>query len=45
MPGLIFCLDSGTTAVKAAAFTVDGERQALHERPNGALRRQGARIA
>jgi erythritol kinase len=39
---LIFCLDSGTTAVKAAAFTLEGELVALHEMPNGALRRHDA---
>lgn len=41
MADLIFCLDSGTTAVKAAAFTLAGELVALHEAPNGALRRHG----
>lgn len=43
MADLIFCLDAGTTAVKAAAFTLDGELVALHEMPNGALRRDGVR--
>lgn len=41
MPDLIFCLDSGSTAVKAAAFTAEGALVALNEMPNGALRRRG----
>ena len=41
MSDLIFCLDSGTTAVKAAAYTTDGVLAALHEVPNSALRRHG----
>jgi xylulokinase/erythritol kinase len=43
MNDLVFCLDSGTTAIKAAAYTPDGELVALYETPNGALRRNGVR--
>lgn len=41
---LVLCLDSGTTRVKAAAFTLDGELVGLCETPNAALRRNGARV-
>lgn len=44
MDALLFCLDSGTTAVKAAAFDRRGRIVAAIERPNGALRRDGAAV-
>lgn len=43
MTDLIFCLDSGTTAVKAGALTLDGRLVALHEAPNAAFQRRGER--
>lgn len=43
MADLIYCLDSGTTVVKAAAITTDGKLVALQEVPNDALRRDGVR--
>lgn len=44
MDRVLLCLDSGTTAVKAAAFDGTGRMIARAERPNGALRRAGARV-
>ncbi|MDP3340608.1 FGGY family carbohydrate kinase [Frigidibacter sp.] len=44
MDQVLLCLDSGTTAVKAAAFDGRGRMIASSERPNGALRREGARV-
>ncbi|MEI4487532.1 FGGY family carbohydrate kinase [Frigidibacter sp. MR17.14] len=44
MPEILLCLDSGTTAVKAAAFDAGGRLRAAAERPNGALRRAGERV-
>ena len=44
MQELIFCLDSGTTSVKAAAFSMDGRLLAISEQPNQALRRNGQRV-
>ncbi|WP_233517055.1 FGGY family carbohydrate kinase [Pseudotabrizicola alkalilacus] len=44
MSDILLCLDSGTTAVKAAAFDGRGRVIASAERPNGALRRDGARV-
>jgi erythritol kinase len=44
MGPVLLCLDSGTTAVKAAAFDSQGRMIASAERPNGALRRDGARV-
>ena len=44
MDQVLLCLDSGTTAVKAAAFDGQGRMIASAERPNGALRREGARV-
>lgn len=44
MDPLLLCLDSGTTAVKAAAFDRRGRIVAAAERPNGALRRAGAAV-
>ncbi|MBY6089416.1 FGGY family carbohydrate kinase [Maritimibacter alkaliphilus] len=44
MTRLLICLDSGTTAVKAAAFDLAGHLLASAERPNTALRREGARV-
>lgn len=41
---MILCLDSGTTAVKAAAFDRDGRTLAVAEAPNSALRRDGLRV-
>lgn len=41
---VLFCLDSGTTAVKAAAFDDQGRMIATVERANGALRRNGAQV-
>ncbi|MGR3368610.1 MAG: FGGY family carbohydrate kinase [Sagittula sp.] len=43
-PRIIFCLDSGTTSVKAAAFDLSGRLVAEVERPNDAMRRQGDRV-
>lgn len=40
----LLCLDSGTTAVKAAAFDRQGRLIAAAQRDNGALRRQGDRV-
>jgi len=42
MSDLIFCLDSGTTTVKAAAFDLEGRFLAVAQRPNSALRRSGS---
>ncbi|TIM50116.1 MAG: carbohydrate kinase, partial [Mesorhizobium sp.] len=44
MSPFLLCLDSGTTAVKAAAFDRHGRIVASAERQNRALRRDGARI-
>ncbi|TIM29051.1 MAG: carbohydrate kinase [Mesorhizobium sp.] len=44
MSPFLLCLDSGTTAVKAAAFDRHGRIVASAERHNRALRRDGARI-
>lgn len=44
MQELIFCLDSGTTSVKAAALNLQGELVSLSERPNSALRRCGIQV-
>ncbi|MDI6024842.1 FGGY family carbohydrate kinase [Corticibacterium sp. UT-5YL-CI-8] len=44
MSDLVFCLDSGTTAVKAAAFDRSGRLVASAQRPNGALRRSGEKV-
>ncbi|WP_103332057.1 FGGY family carbohydrate kinase [Pseudotabrizicola formosa] len=44
MTEILLCLDSGTTAVKAAAFDGQGRMIACAARPNGALRRDGARV-
>ncbi len=44
MTGAVYCLDSGTTSVKAACFTSDGRLLALAEVVNGALRRNGIRV-
>ena len=44
MGPFLLCLDSGTTAVKAAAFDRHGRIVATAERPNGALRRDGVRV-
>jgi sugar (pentulose or hexulose) kinase len=44
MAPILLCLDSGTTAVKAAAFDRDGRLVALAQRPNSALRRHGERV-
>ncbi|MBD0415341.1 FGGY family carbohydrate kinase [Oryzicola mucosus] len=44
MSGLVFCLDSGTTAVKAAAFDRRGRLVATAQRPNSALRRSGEKV-
>ncbi len=41
---MIICLDSGTTAVKAAAFDASGQLLAHVELPNTALRRTGVRV-
>lgn len=38
----LFCLDAGTTAVKAAAFDQSGRIVAAAETPNSALRRNGS---
>lgn len=42
MAGVLICLDSGTTAVKAAAFAADGRMLATAQRDNAALRRDGS---
>ncbi|WP_102225308.1 FGGY family carbohydrate kinase [Acidimangrovimonas sediminis] len=44
MDGLILCVDSGTTSVKAAAFGLDGSLRHIAEAPNDALHRTGARV-
>lgn len=44
MDPILLALDSGTTAVKAAAFAADGRMIATAERANGALRRDGIRV-
>jgi erythritol kinase len=44
MGPFLLCLDSGTTAVKAAAFDRYGGIVATAERQNQALRRDGARV-
>ncbi|BBK40981.1 carbohydrate kinase [Allostella vacuolata] len=44
MTDAILCLDSGTTAVKAAIFTACGRIVAMEEAPNDALRRSGAAV-
>ncbi|QCP87264.1 carbohydrate kinase [Cereibacter sphaeroides] len=44
MSPILLALDSGTTAVKAAAFAADGRMIATAERANGALRRDGVRV-
>lgn len=44
MQGVLLCLDSGTTAVKAAAFDREGRMLAMAERANSALHRVGARV-
>lgn len=44
MTPVLLCLDSGTTALKAGAFGLDGRRLAALERPNGALHRTGLRV-
>lgn len=44
MDGFIICLDSGTSAVKAAAFDRRGRVIAATERLNSALRREGDRV-
>ncbi|RWI22068.1 FGGY family carbohydrate kinase [Mesorhizobium sp.] len=44
MSAFLLCLDSGTTAVKAAAFDRHGRIVASAQRQNRALRRDGARI-
>lgn len=44
MPSALICLDSGTTAVKAAAFERDGRVLATAQRANSALRRDGVRV-
>lgn len=44
MSPFLLCLDSGTTAVKAAAFDRRGRIVASAERHNRALRRDGARV-
>lgn len=44
MDDLIFCLDSGTTTVKAAAFDTRGRLVVVTERANGALRREGLQV-
>uniref|UniRef100_UPI00260184E3 FGGY family carbohydrate kinase n=1 Tax=uncultured Paracoccus sp. TaxID=189685 RepID=UPI00260184E3 len=44
MHPVLVCLDSGTTAVKAAAFDENGRMIASAERANGALRREGLRV-
>ncbi|MFV0301579.1 MAG: FGGY family carbohydrate kinase, partial [Paracoccus sp. (in: a-proteobacteria)] len=41
---LILCLDSGTTAVKAAVLDRGGQVLARAERPNSALERRGIRV-
>ena len=41
---MILCLDSGTTAVKAAAFDASGQLLAHVDLPNTALTRTGARV-
>lgn len=44
MTDAILCLDSGTTAVKAAIFTTAGRLVAMEEAPNDALRRAGSAV-
>ncbi|NDW04509.1 FGGY family carbohydrate kinase [Jiella pacifica] len=44
MNPVLLCLDSGTTAVKAAAFDGSGRLLAAAERPNRALRRSAERV-
>ncbi|QYK42183.1 MAG: carbohydrate kinase [Paracoccaceae bacterium] len=44
MEPVLLCLDSGTTAVKAAAFDSRGRLVASAQAPNGALRRSGDRV-
>jgi erythritol kinase len=44
MDPVLICLDSGTTAVKAAAFDRRGRLLASAERGNSALRRNGIRV-
>lgn len=44
MTDAILCLDSGTTAVKAAIFTPEGRLVAMEEAPNDALRRAGPAV-
>lgn len=44
MGDLIFCLDSGTTSVKAAAFDERGRLVSLKQGPNSALRRSGLAV-
>jgi sugar (pentulose or hexulose) kinase len=41
---VLLCLDSGTTAVKAAAFDRQGRMVASAEQSNGALRRDGVHV-
>ncbi|SFT56386.1 FGGY family carbohydrate kinase [Mesorhizobium sp. YR577] len=41
---MLICLDSGTTAVKAAAFDREGRLVATAQRENSALRRDGSRV-
>lgn len=44
MDAVLLCLDSGTTAVKAAAFDLSGKLVATAHRDNTALRREGIRV-
>ncbi|MEI4472418.1 FGGY family carbohydrate kinase [Frigidibacter sp. MR17.24] len=44
MSDLLLCLDSGTTAVKAAALDAAGRLLACTEAPNAALHRDGPRV-
>ncbi|MBT9288053.1 FGGY family carbohydrate kinase [Prosthecodimorpha staleyi] len=44
MDPVLIALDSGTTAVKAAAFDRDGRLVASAERPNAALRRDSSQV-
>lgn len=44
MDAVLLCLDSGTTAVKAAAFDLSGRLVATAHRDNNALRREGIRV-
>ncbi|MBS9721377.1 carbohydrate kinase [Tianweitania sp. BSSL-BM11] len=44
MDPILLCLDSGTTAVKAAAFDRHGRLLAVAQSDNNALRREGQRV-